>query len=202
MDGEGHQSSRCPRSGVPRSRSPPRPVPRSRERPHRRSQPGEVVWVPVIVPNETAQITVTRKDSGASRVISFELIDLNGDWEGSLVITNIVLSPEAQAEFDKLAEDPPEELEGCDLSSIEAALQQLKGKKCPMTLDIATQEGGTGTASLLIDFSALGSFPPSPRRRGRYPSPGALIGSPSRRPMRARLRPSRERLRRAAMTTS
>ena len=118
--------------------------------------PGEVVWIPVTIPNEIAEVTVTRGDSGASSIIRFEVIDLNGYWEGSFVFTDIVLSPEAQAEFDAMAENPPEELEGCDLSSIAAVLEQLKGKKCPMTMDIVANEGGTGTVDLLLDFSALG----------------------------------------------
>jgi hypothetical protein len=121
------------------------------------TEPGEIVWMPVTVPNDVAEITVTRGDNGASSIIRFEVVDLNGYWEGSFVITDIVLSPEAQAEFDAMAENPPEELEGCDLSSIAAVLEQLKGKKCPMTMDIVASEGGTGTVDLLLDFSALGA---------------------------------------------
>lgn len=83
-------------------------------------------------------------------------IDLNGKWTGTLTFTDIKLSPETQAALDKVAQNPPEELEGCDLSSIGAILEQLKGKPCSMSLDITTQEGGTGTAVLFIDFSALG----------------------------------------------
>ncbi|MBN1321110.1 MAG: DUF4339 domain-containing protein [Thermoleophilia bacterium] len=83
-------------------------------------------------------------------------IDLNGKWTGTFTFTDIELSPEAQAELDKIAQDPPDELEGCDLSSLGAILEQLKGKPCPMSLDITTQEGGTGSAVLFIDFSALG----------------------------------------------
>jgi len=83
-------------------------------------------------------------------------VDLNGKWAGTLVFTDIKLSPEAQAELDKMAENPPEELEGCDLSSIGAILEQLKGKPCPLSLDITAKEGGTGSAILFIDFSALG----------------------------------------------
>lgn len=118
--------------------------------------PGEIVWTPVVVPNETAEITVTRSDTGAASVIRFQVIDLNGTWTGTLVFTDIQLSPEAQAELEQMAENPPEELEGCDLSSIGAILEQLKGKPCPLTLDITADEGGTGSASLYIDFSPLG----------------------------------------------
>jgi len=119
------------------------------------SAPGETVWLPVVVPNEVAEITVTRADTGAASVIRFEMIDLNGTWAGTLVFTDVKLSPEAQAEVDQLAENPPEELEGCDLSSIAAILEQLKGKPCPLTLEIVANEGGTGSVSLSIDFSPL-----------------------------------------------
>ena len=44
--------------------------------------PGDVVWIPVTIPNETAEITVTRGDSGAASVITFEQIDINGSWKG------------------------------------------------------------------------------------------------------------------------
>lgn len=122
--------------------------------------PGEVEWPAVRVavsdPKNPTTIVVTRKDTGAASVITLDQIDLNGFWEGSLIITNIELSPEAQEAFGQLAENPPEDLEGCDLSSIPAVLEQLEGKPCPMTLDITAQEDGTGTVMLFIDFSPLG----------------------------------------------
>jgi len=57
----------------------------------------------------------------------------------------------------EMAAAPSEgDLEGCDLSAILAAFEELEGKAVPMTMDITALEGGTGTVVLFVDFSVIG----------------------------------------------
>ncbi len=106
--------------------------------------PGEVLWN-VHVPGDMAQITVTRKDSNASSVITFEQIDLNGYWAGSLTITDVTVDPDAA---------PTEGEEGCSLALLAALMDKLKGMAIPLTMDITAGETGEGTALLTIDMAA------------------------------------------------
>ncbi len=106
------------------------------------TSPGDVVWAKLTVPGDTATVTVTRLDSGASSVISFEKIDINGKWAGTMTFTDITVDQEAA----QSAQD-----QGCSLALLDA----LKGKPLPMTMDITVDESGQGEAVTLIDVSSL-----------------------------------------------
>jgi hypothetical protein len=106
------------------------------------TSPGDVVWAKLTVPGDTATVTVTRLDSGASSVISFEKVDINGKWAGTMTFTDITVDQEAA----QSAQD-----QGCSLALLDA----LKGKPLPMTMDITVDESGQGEAVTLIDVSSL-----------------------------------------------
>ncbi len=105
-------------------------------------QAGEAVWSKVYIPGDSASITVTRQDSGASSVITFEKFDLNGIWNGTFTITDI--------QMDEAAAQSASE-QGCDFSFIEA----LKGQAMPARMDISVDEAGNGTAVMILDASAI-----------------------------------------------
>jgi len=120
------------------------------------SGPGEATWK-VSPKDGSATVKVYRSDTGTCAVIQLETIDLNGFWEGTLTFTKVELSPELQRQLDEMAAAPSEgDLEGCDLSAILAAFEELEGKAVPMTMDITALEGGTGTVVLFVDFSVIG----------------------------------------------
>jgi hypothetical protein len=115
--------------------------------------PGDIAWVPVKIPNETAQITITRSDSGASTVISFEPIDLNGDWEGTFTFGSFNIDQSAVPSDSGASSGGG--LEGCDLSVIGAVLAKMQNHAFPMTMDITVDDEGNGTAVTVIDMSAF-----------------------------------------------
>jgi hypothetical protein len=108
-------------------------------------------WPTVTVPNSTTgtgsdaapTVTVTRKDSGASSVISFEKIDLNGQWKGTFTITEISVTG---AEAKKSAEE-----QGCS----PASMATLKNTPLPLTMDIAVDDSGGGASTMVVDTSSL-----------------------------------------------
>ena len=103
---------------------------------------GEVDWPTVTISGDDATITVTRKDSGAASVITFQSYDISGSWAGTLTFTDLTLDQAAA----QSAQD-----QGCSL----AILNALKGKALPMTMDITVDESGKGQAVTLIDVSSL-----------------------------------------------
>ena len=116
--------------------------------------PGDIVWDPVKIPNETAQITITRNDSGASTVISFEPIDLNGNWEGTFTFGSFNID-QSTIPSDSGASSGDGSLEGCDLSVIGEVLAKMQNHAFPMTMDITVDDQGNGTAVTVIDMSAF-----------------------------------------------
>ena len=123
--------------------------------------PGEVVWIPVTVPNEVAEITVTRNDNGAASVISFEQIDLNGTWVGTYTFTDMTVDQDAlqaQTQEATSSADTPEEgcAGGAGIAAAFAVLDKLKGVPIPMTMEItADMNAGTGEAVITVDLSSL-----------------------------------------------
>jgi hypothetical protein len=116
--------------------------------------PGEVVWIPVTIPNETAEITVRRLDSDAASIITFEQIDLNGTWTGTLTFTDFTADPGSVP-----SSVPEGEIneEGCNLALLASIMEKLKGLPLPMTMDITVDESGNGTAITLIDMTSVAS---------------------------------------------
>ena len=112
--------------------------------------PGEIVWVPVTIDNELAQITITRGDSGASTIIYFEPIDLNGYWEGTFTFGDFKIDEAALA-----AASEEEGEEGCTLVLINELLAKLQNRGFPMTMDITVDEEGNGTAIMTVDTSSI-----------------------------------------------
>ena len=112
--------------------------------------PGEIVWVPVTIDNELAQITITRGDSGASTIIYFEAIDLNGYWEGTFTFGDFNID---QAALAAASEEGGEE--GCSLVLINELLSKLQNRGFPMTMDITVDEDGNGTAIMTVDTSSI-----------------------------------------------
>jgi hypothetical protein len=105
-------------------------------------QAGDVIWEKVYIPGDGAVLTITRKDNDASSVITFEKFDLNGIWNGTFTITDIIL--------DETGKQAAAE-QGCNLDFIEA----LKGAVFPLRLDITVDEGGNGTGTMLLDTSSV-----------------------------------------------
>lgn len=92
---------------------------------------------------DVPSLTVTRKDSGAASVISFEEIDINGHWTGTFTITEVnITSDEAKQSAEQ---------QGCSLEF----LNDLKGKPLPMTMDITIEDSGKGSVTWVIDTSSL-----------------------------------------------
>jgi hypothetical protein len=112
--------------------------------------PGEVEWAPVTVPNEMAEITITRGDSGASTIIYFEEIDLNGSWEGTFTFGSFNID---QAALEQEAAGGG--AEGCSLALVGELLARMQGRPFPMTMDITVDEEGKGSAVMVVDTSAL-----------------------------------------------
>ena len=115
---------------------------------------GEAEWPTVTVadadPKNPPTVTVTRKDSGAASVITFQSVDLNGHWEGALTISDFT--------FDQATATTAEGDEGCNLAAIAAVLEKLKGLPIPMTMDVtADMEGGTGSAVMVLDMASVAS---------------------------------------------
>ena len=121
------------------------------------AEAGELEWPTVTVAvsdtdDDAPTLTVTRKDSGAASVISFEQIDLEGSWTGVLTITDFNVDQStvttAQAE------------EGCSMAIAAAIFDKLKGQPIPMTMDITMDTAsGRGEAVMLIDIaSAIASL--------------------------------------------
>lgn len=108
--------------------------------------PGEVVWIPVTVPNEAAEITITRGDNGASSVITFEQIDINGMWTGTLTFTSFSIDPETA---------PTEGEEGCSLAFGAALMEKLLNVPIPLSIDITAYEDGTGTSTWVIELDEV-----------------------------------------------
>ncbi|MCL5735137.1 MAG: hypothetical protein M1274_06020, partial [Actinobacteria bacterium] len=122
--------------------------------------PGEVIWIPVTVPNEVAEITVTRSDNGAASLITFQQFDLNGEWVGTYTFTDMTADQEAIQNQVPSGGSSGSIEEGCasgaGIAAVFAILEQLKGKPIPLTMDItADMEAGTGQAVVTIDISGL-----------------------------------------------
>jgi hypothetical protein len=116
--------------------------------------PGDIVWAPVKIPNETAQITITRSDSGASTIISFEPIDLNGYWEGSFTFGSFDIDQSAVSSGGA-GSSGGGAMEGCDLSVIGEVLAKMQNRPFPMTMDMTVDAEGNGTAVTVIDMSSF-----------------------------------------------
>ena len=108
--------------------------------------PGEIVWAKVHVPGDMAKITITRKDNGASSVITFEQIDLNGTWTGTITFTSFAIDPDTA---------PTEGDEGCGLAIGAAIMEKLLNVPIPMTIEITANEDGTGTSVWVIDLASV-----------------------------------------------
>lgn len=104
--------------------------------------PGEATWY-VTLATDMGTVIVRRLDNGAASVITLDTIDLNGHWVGSLTVGSVTMPPDAGQQAKE---------EGCDLGLLES----LPGQILPMTLDIAADPGGTGTAAVTLDGSKLG----------------------------------------------
>lgn len=102
---------------------------------------GEAHW-DVTLPEDKGVIRVSRKDNGGASLITIERIDINGEWSGSFTITNVEITDQEAAEE-----------EGCSVALLDA----MKGKPFPMTMDVAVDEGGQGTANTFIDVSSMNS---------------------------------------------
>ena len=123
---------------------------------------GNVEWPAVTVKLASTEggdagaptITVTRKDSGAASVISFEQLDLNGTWTGILTVTDFNIDQSTATSA--AGGSDSEGLEGCNMAAIAAAFEKLKNQPIPMTMDItADTASGKGTAVMSLDMSSL-----------------------------------------------
>jgi hypothetical protein len=121
------------------------------------AEAGELEWPTVTVAvsdtdTDPPTLTVTRKDSEAASVISFEQIDLEGSWTGVLTITDFAV--------DQSTVTTAQGEEGCSLAIMAALLDKLKGQPIPMTMDITMDTAsGKGEAEMLIDMAtALASL--------------------------------------------
>jgi hypothetical protein len=109
---------------------------------------GEVEWPKVTVSGDAEKptLTVTRKDSGAASVITFEKVDLNGHWEGTLTITDITLPTQTTS---------AQSVQGCSPELITGLLEYLKNKPMPLTMDITADKSGKGTVVWLLDMESV-----------------------------------------------
>lgn len=100
---------------------------------------GEARW-DVTLEKGTGTIKVTRLDNGAASVISIDKIAIGGTWNGTFTITEVT-APEGASDT-----------EGCNFALLDA----MKGKPMPARLDVTVDEAGTGSATMILDPSALG----------------------------------------------
>ncbi|MBU4555355.1 MAG: S8 family serine peptidase, partial [Actinobacteria bacterium] len=100
---------------------------------------GEVSWG-VTLPEDKGTIRVKRSDNGAASLITIEKININGAWSGNFTITDITIIDQEAAED-----------EGCVLPLLKA----LEGQVFPMNMDVSVDEGGQGSAVVVIDASSM-----------------------------------------------
>ena len=111
--------------------------------------PVSVEWNTVTVPkDQTVKITVTRKDTGASSVITLPP-DITSWWKGTFTITKI--------DFSTMEAETSAEFMGCDPNSVDwkSFVQWLSGTPLPAMMLVDMTDSTTGRATIKVDPSPL-----------------------------------------------
>jgi len=98
---------------------------------------GSVTWNVKLLDKKGTTVKVARSDTGAMATVEIkgapDPAELNGQWKGSMTITDVILPP---------GTDPSKKPEGCDLD-----FSKIKGKTVPLNWTIQLGEDGKGTIS-------------------------------------------------------
>jgi hypothetical protein len=95
---------------------------------------------------DNPQLTITRGDTGEATVLTFEKVDLNGKWTGTLTVSELTYKPGSEGGGS---------IQGCTTSMAESVIKALTGKPIPTTMDVTADETNNGKAKLKLDLSKV-----------------------------------------------